>query len=208
MRKLLVPIALTAALSGGAGAIVFGPAFAGARTDTETPDTETPAEDEVVRANPIEDALAGLVEDGTLTQAQADKVIEAIEAARPLKAFGPRLHEKIGVALDEAAEVLGITEDELRTQLRDGKSLAEIAGDKKDELIAQLVAGANERLDEAVANDKLTQERADELKANTEERVTGMVENGPRLRFRGEGRPGLHFGGGEVDELEDGEGDA
>lgn len=209
VRKLLAPIALTAALSGGAGAIIFGPALAGAQTDEAPAAAETPAADEVMRHRPFADILKGLVEDGTLTQAQADKVAAAIKEARPFKGGPGRHHVKLGAAIDGVAEILGITEADLKAQLRDGKTLAEIAGDKSDELIDALVAKSAARIDEAVANDKLTAEQGTALKAKLEARITTMVEEGPKLRPRDGGR-GAHFRGGppELDGLEESDTDA
>ena len=59
-----------------------------------------------------------------------------------------------GVDLEVAAETLGITTDELRTQLEAGKSLADVAkaeGVDKQKLIDALVKAGEERLDEAKA---------------------------------------------------------
>jgi urease gamma subunit len=59
-----------------------------------------------------------------------------------------------GVDLSVAAETLGLSEDELRTQLRDGSTLAEVAeaqGVDTQTLIDALVAAAETRLDQVRA---------------------------------------------------------
>src|SRR6478752_1748379 len=59
-----------------------------------------------------------------------------------------------GVDLEVAAKTLGLSTEELRTQLQDGKSLADIAkaqGVDKQKLIDALVAAGEKRLDEAKA---------------------------------------------------------
>ena len=74
-----------------------------------------------------------------------------------------------GFALDAAAEALGITAEELRTALGEGKTLAQIAeteGVETDALVEDLVAAATERIKQAVTDERLTQERADELIAD------------------------------------------
>ena len=70
---------------------------------------------------------------------------------------------------------LGITPQELRSELRAGKSLAQIAtahGKTVDGLVDAIVAPAKARLDRAVANGHLTRQRADEILG----RLTDAVE--------------------------------
>lgn len=81
--------------------------------------------------------------------------------------------------LGTVASTLGITEEELRTQLQSGKSLADIAGDKTGAVVDALVAEATARIDQAVADGKLTAEQASERKANLDERITAMVNRTP-----------------------------
>jgi hypothetical protein len=96
-----------------------------------------------------------------------------------------------GRHLEAAAEAIGIEPDALRAELEDGKTLAEVAqahGVEVQALVDALVADANEHLDEAVANGRLTQEEADEKKANLQERITARV-NGERPEGAPEGGP-------------------
>jgi hypothetical protein len=84
-----------------------------------------------------------------------------------------------GVDLSAAATALGITEDELRTALQDGKSLADVAADQgvdKQKVIDALVAAAKERLAAAVTAGDLTQAEADERSADLEARITEEVD--------------------------------
>lgn len=87
-----------------------------------------------------------------------------------------------GAGLDAAAEVIGISADELRTALQERSSLAEVAeanGVDGQDVIDALVAEATERLDQAVAGGHLSEERAAEMKERLTERITAMV-NGER----------------------------
>jgi uncharacterized protein YidB (DUF937 family) len=77
------------------------------------------------------------------------------------------------------AEVLGLTADELRDALRDGSTLAELAdeaGVNLDALVDAMLAPLRERLDAAVADGRITQERADAKLKRATERITAMIK--------------------------------
>ena len=89
-----------------------------------------------------------------------------------------------GDHLQAAATYLGISTTDLQTQLRSGKTLAEIAaataGKTKDGLIAAIVADETAQIDKAVADGKVTADQATKIKTGLAERVTQMVErSGP-----------------------------
>lgn len=88
----------------------------------------------------------------------------------------------------DISAALGLRPGELRTELRKGKSLAEIAGpEKTPRVIAILTAAARERLDAAVAEGRLPAERAAERKRGLAERIERLVtrERQPRGRTNG-----------------------
>jgi len=135
----------------------------------------------------IGEQLAPLVEDGTITQAQADAVAETLAESF---GGGPRGHHRRMHFGAEVAEFLGIEPGALREALEDGSTLAEVAeanGSSADAVIDFLVSQASERLDEAVAEGDLTQAEADEKLAEITEKVTALV-NG-EAPFRGRGGP-------------------
>lgn len=141
------------------------------------------------------------VEDGRLTEEQADALKERIDSGDAPLIFGgfggPGFgHGHFGhfADLDAAATYLGLTEAELRAELEDGKTLAQIAkaeGKSVSGLVQALVKEAKARIDEAVADGRLTQAQADELEAGLEQRITDLV-NG-ELHDPG---PGFHHGFG------------
>jgi 3-hydroxyacyl-CoA dehydrogenase len=177
--KKMIRTLKTGLVAAVVGAVVVS-GVALAQTD-ETPDvTESPAYTRIV------DALGPLVESGTITQGQADAIAQALAA--DARGLGGRHHRGGGHAIEAAAEFLGMDVDELRTQLHEGATLAEIAGDQADALVAELVSQAEERVAEAVETGRITQEQADEKLAEIEQRITDMV-NG-ELPERGEGRRG------------------
>jgi len=106
---------------------------------------------------------------------------------------GPGMHR--GGHLDAAAAYLGVSQDALRAQLEDGKTLADAAkatkGKSVDGLVAALVAHEKKKLDAAVNAGRLTQAQADAILADAKERTTDLV-NGtfsarPHGRFGGPG---------------------
>jgi hypothetical protein len=88
--------------------------------------------------------------------------------------------------LEDAAAYLDLTEAELRSELAEGKTLAEVARaeDKSvDGLVDALTKAETERLDEAVEAGRLSDARRDELVERLEERSKAFV-NGERGPFR------------------------
>jgi hypothetical protein len=99
------------------------------------------------------------------------------------------------VAFDSVAKALGITTDELKTDLANGQSIADIAKAKKvdvNKVIDALVADANAKIDQAVKDKHLSQATADKLKSQTKTWITDAV-NGSLPKFP---RGGFGFGGG------------
>ena len=182
MRKLTAGLALSVGLLGGAaGATVLVPGLAAAAT--------APGEVVADRLTDIRDALAGLVDDGTITQDQADKVAETLEHADLGHHGGPHGGPHgAHVSPDTVADALGISIEELTEALQDGKTLLEVAEDNgvtESELVDALVAAARQHLADGVADGRLTQEQADELEDGLEERISSLVDEAPGLGHRG-----------------------
>jgi polyhydroxyalkanoate synthesis regulator phasin len=195
------------------GVAVAVPTLTAALTPTASepaePDDADEADEERLaeRTSRIAEELEGLVEDGTLTQAQADAVASTLAEAMPGRGGGPGGHGPGGMGghggmggpggmaalggvlregLATAAETLGVEEDALRERLRDGETLGEVAdaeGVARDDLVGALVTRAEELLAEKVAEGDLTQERADEISSELDERITEGLDRslpGPR----------------------------
>ncbi|HET7369110.1 MAG TPA: hypothetical protein VFI83_12160 [Gaiella sp.] len=126
------------------------------------------------------------VKAGKLTPEQGAKLNQRLADAKGLglrlrgrlaqhqKAFAHRIHVRAH-RLGPIARYLGITPQELHTELRSGKSLAQVAtahGKTVEGLVDAITAKAKERLDKAVASGRLTRQRADEILA----RLTDAVE--------------------------------
>ena len=180
MRKRLATFALAGAvgLTGVAGVALVGPAVSHAATGDGHALEE--------RVSSIEEALAGLVTDGTITQAQADRVATTLAERGPTGRRGG--HGGGRGLLAAAAEDLGITPKELRAAAQAGTTLAELAEENdvtRDELVDALVAAQKTRLDEAVREGRLTQAEADVEAAEAQERITALLDEPVRLGGRG-----------------------
>jgi ribosomal protein S20 len=135
------------------------------------------------------------VQDGKLTADQAnerkanlqERISKLVNEGKP-KGGGPRGH---GPKLDAAAKALGVSTDDLRGQLRDGKTIAQVADDRnidKQKVIDAMVADATEHIDQAVKDGMLTADQANERKSGLNDRITTLVNDGPQKG--GEGGPG------------------
>jgi len=153
----------------------------------------------------VADATAHIdqaVQQGRLTADQAnqrkanlhDRITRLVNEGRP-KGEG-RGH---GPKLDAAAKALGMSTDELRQQLQGGKTIAQVAQDRnvdKQKVIDAIVKDAQDHIDQAVKDGKLTADQANERKANLKDRITSLVDNGPQQgRDGGPGGPDRQQGG-------------
>jgi hypothetical protein len=98
-------------------------------------------------------------------------------------------HWKRPGGLDAAATYLDLDEAGILQRLRDGETLAEIAEDEGKTvagLVDAMTAKADERVDEAVEDGRLDEDRAAELKSKLDERVRDIVNGEVHGRlFRG-----------------------
>jgi len=133
--------------------------------------------DVAVLEQAIKDAKLAIVDeglaDGRITEDEATKARERISSAegagfRRLKERHEKRQDRAlkvrGAAIEQAAAALGITEDELRDQLRTGKSIADVAAERGvslDDVKAQILDAAKTKLDRAVANGRIDQAKAD-----------------------------------------------
>lgn len=131
----------------------------------------------------LEAVLAELVTAGTITQAQSDAISKAIinapAAAKAAAEARKAAHEKL------ISDTVGVAWADIETRLKAGETLAAIAGDKKDALIAALVKEATDRITADVAAGRLTEAQATERKTGLTERITAEVSSvrkGPEVR--------------------------
>lgn len=189
-------------LAGTAAGLVFGvPGLTGAASTDAVPAVLVQQTDETATTTEgapaemgarLRESLQSLVDAGTITAEQADAVTAHLVENRPERGEfgegeghgghrgGPGMFGR-GVASEALTDLLGIDAEELRTQLRDGATLAEIAagqGVEVQAVIDELVAEVTERVDNAVENGRIDQTEADQKLAEAEAKITDMVNNG------------------------------
>lgn len=137
------------------------------------------------------------VQQGTLTQAQADALKQRVQSGDVGALFGgrggrdgmrggPELAGVRQAMLDAAAQALNITTDDLKTQLRGGQTLAQLAqahNTTEQAVTDAALAAAKTQLDQAVAGGTLTQAQADAAYAKFQEH--GLMLKGPGGHGRG-----------------------
>lgn len=197
IRKSLATAGVTTALFAGAagGVVLIAPGFAGAQEDGSTTttvaksDSKSSTKETVTkdleklaerRTERLTETLKPLVDDGTITQAQSDAVVKKLVGDEDTWARkGCRINRSI-FRFSEAAEALGMTTEDLKAQVQEGKTLAQIAESKgvsTDDLAAAMVKGTKTALDKSVADGKLTQAEADERLAKATERVQKTINS-------------------------------
>ena len=129
----------------------------------------------------LADRIDAAVTSGRLTQAEADALKARINSdGFPLLGFGGGRFGHFGFfgRIEAAAGYLGLTDAQLRTELENGKSLAQVAqehGKSVDGLVDAMVNTAKSKLDDAVSAGRLTQAQENEMLSGLRDRITQLV---------------------------------
>lgn len=200
-------ITRTTKLIGGAAVLLIGAgtgaAIASSNDTTRSSESKAIIDDAAqqlgIPSSKLSDALKQALMDrvdaavaaGRITKAQGDALKQRIQSedfpiiGGPGRGFG---HFGFFHRLDAAATYIGVTEAELRTELENGKTLAQVAqdhGKSVDGLVNALVADAKQKLDDAVAAGKLTRAQADDMLSGLKDRIANLVnEAKPEFRAR------------------------
>ncbi|NIA24292.1 MAG: hypothetical protein GWP04_01850 [Gammaproteobacteria bacterium] len=128
-------------------------------------------------------ALRPLIDDGTITESQAEAVagrLAPIIRSERIRRDTERFRDRAMAVERNVADMLDMTVPELEDQLKDGATLAQIAesrGSSGEEIVAALVGELSERLADQVAEGRITQEQADEMVAAATGQITDLVES-------------------------------
>jgi hypothetical protein len=187
-RKLILGLAALLAVGGGGVAIA---ASDSSRSEESQAIFDDAAKRLGISPSKLSDALK---------QALADRIDAAVAAGRLTKDEGDALKQRLnsndfplfgglhrgfghsGFArgLEAAADYLGLTEAQLRSELQGGKTLAQVAqahGKTANGLIDALVANAKTRLDQAVAAGRLTKAEENEMLSGLRDRISNLVNS-------------------------------
>jgi hypothetical protein len=167
-----------------------------------------------VPSSKLEDALKQAAIDrvdaalaaGRITKDEADQMKAAINAGKlpiGIPGAGPGDRHGFGFRggdfLDAAATYLGLTDDQLRTQLRSGKSLADVAKAQNksvDGLKQAILAAVQSKLDQAVKNGRLTSGQESQILAKLESSIDDLVNGTLPARPAGAFHDGFRFAPG------------
>lgn len=162
--------------AGSDGAVVGGPVAALAAKDQPR--------------DKLKDILDALVAKNTISQTQEDAILQALKDAqptpkprvaepKPVRPIVPNVKSFLGDLTKAASEYLGVDLKTLSSELRAGKSLADIAnatqGKTAQGLIDTLAAAASARVDQAVTTKGLTADQATALKQKISAEITTSV---------------------------------
>jgi hypothetical protein len=214
MKKPSKRLVLIASLAALAAAGIAGGALAASGTFDPAAERQAFLNDAAgrlgVSSDKLEAALKAAAVDrvnaalaaGQITKDEADAMKAAINSGKlPLGVGVPGMGfhmdggiHMLGGTLDAAATYLGLTEDQLQTQLQSGKSLADVAkaqGKSVDGLKQALTADLKTKLDQAVKDGRLTQSQADailaKVSASLDDLINGTLPKMPTTgsSFRG-----------------------
>ncbi len=215
-RMAAVTAATSVLVGMGVGAALFAPGGAGARPGVEAAapaafekDGEGRLAAAAAAIGITEAELRAALEDGRTIAAVAkehgvdvEKVIDALVAEaqaglreritgfvngeRPFKHRRHRMQMFLSKELAAAATAIGVTEEELRAALGEGKTIAAVArehGVAVPKVVGAMVAAAKAALEERVAAGRLTRAQADRIESALTGRITRYVNSGfPRRR--------------------------
>jgi polyhydroxyalkanoate synthesis regulator phasin len=213
-KKVIAVVVTTLALTAGSIGVAGAASKASQKVSITKSSTRIAGQVGVGPEQALATILKDLVTKGSLTQAQADAVTAAAAAAkaahdanRPMGGKGGPLGADRAAIETLVSTTIGVDTATIKSRLQAGESLAQIAGAKKDALIAALVADETKRIDAAVTAGTLTAAQATTLKANLVAHVTeevnavggkGPFGKGPKGGKGGHGGRGGHGHGGPM----------
>jgi hypothetical protein len=175
---------LTLAMTGASALAAFQPAQTPASATVHVADTETNAAERGKNTGHIralEAILGRLVANGTITAEQKAQILEAVNSAGDAEDGARHLKRIWNTFMGFSVEYLGLEKDDVNVALREGTSLGALAdtteGKSREELILFIVVEVTTLIDQAVADEEITDERATAAKAGLAEKVTRFVDH-------------------------------
>jgi hypothetical protein len=201
-KKLVIGVTGLVMLGGAAGAVAATQSSTGSGSQAYINDLAnrlnvTPSALTAAIKAADSDQIDAAVAAGRLTQADATALKQRIQQSTGVPNFGRRFggggfgRGGFGGSNAAAAQYLGLTETTLRSDLRSGESLAQIAsstpGKSVAGLTAAIIAAETTRLNTAVASGQITSQREQQRVSDLSSRIGTLVQ---RTRTAGaNGRP-------------------
>jgi DNA-binding NarL/FixJ family response regulator len=177
-----------------------------------TANGKTVAEVKAAAKETLTTRITDAVSKGRLTQAEADTMLAGLDAALD-KTLNGGLPEALanrgrgdnnraetliglratGALIEETAKQTGLTQREVLQELRDGKTLSQIAQSKSIDakaIVAATVTTVTEQINQAVKAGRLTQAQADETLKTLEQTLTELMDKTNPLQGNRQGRGG------------------
>jgi hypothetical protein len=212
-RMLVVGGTALAVVGGGGAALAAGGNPFGGSNDRQAVLNDAahrlnvkPSELQSALQQAMLDRIDAALEAGRITQQQADELKARVKAGGGLglpffggPGFGFHHGGPPIAGLDAAAKYLGLTDEQLHTQLESGKTLAQIAkaqGKATSGLKQAMLDAAKQHLDADVKAGRLTQSQADRILSDLSSRLDNLIQNGfPSRDHDGDGPGGRGFFG-------------
>jgi polyhydroxyalkanoate synthesis regulator phasin len=194
-RKLAAGTAAALAVAGG-GAAIGATQFASPKEESQAVVADAakqlgiePAKLSKALEQALENRVDAAVAAGRLSKDEGAELKERIESGELPLFFAGGHHGRFGYlgpghlahpgpSLDVVATYLGLSQDELGTELRSGKTLAQIAtahGKTAEGLVQALYDAKKKTVDAAVSAGRLKQSEADSLLTGLKQRITDFV---------------------------------
>ena len=132
-------------------------------------------------------ALKKAVQDGKMTQAQADEALSTLKnnitqwfntGKNPAAA---KIKDALQKDAADLSKQLGMTEDELKQALQSGKTVAQLAQEKGislDSIVTTLSTQRSNKIQQALQSGKITQDQANQMLDKFKTNLTKRLENG------------------------------
>lgn len=128
------------------------------------------------------------------TSSQGNNVKIGVKPGKHKEGFFGFFHG--GQAVKHSADILGIEQSALMEEMKEGKTLLQIAEEKgltQEQFLEQLTSAVEQSIDTALSEGKITQEQADKQKEGLKDRLSEEIQNTKLMvtKIRGEGPVGL-----------------
>ncbi len=145
--------------------------------------------DQLVQAmrDAANDTIDEALQQGRITQDQAQRLRDRVAQTEPGFPWGwhkgrwgwHKGHWGLkGVVLQAAAQALNMSTDDLKAELRQGKTLAQVAQEKgisTDDFKSRLLSQVDQQLAQLVQQGRLTQQQADQLKQWVQNNIDAII---------------------------------